>query len=295
MRIIGGGTTGALAVAQVENGLVTNVAILNPGSGYTNTPVIVIAPPFIPQPRMSITALSQLSFSNLAVGANYQLQSFNGGNLADVGLPFTATNSSFVQMILGTVSTNQYRLAVTPVPRQAQATAQVAGGFVVGATLPSGGSGYITAPVVSILGAGSNATAIAYVNGGSVTNITITSPGIGYVNGSTIVIAPPQAMVIWPNTVSQVVKLDVGSFPLGSLSPYDNCQLEFMPVGNGTWANVGSVFVPTSATHTLYIPVTGNTGFFRIVHLPNGQPKGWVTIDRVRSGPSPFPALTFRQ
>src|ERR1019366_1926388 len=109
----------------------------------------------------------------------------------------------------------------------ASATAQVANGFVVGASVADGGSGYTTNPAVviyGILGAGSNATATAYVSGGSVTNITIGNPGIGYINGATIIIEPPPATILWPNDVAQTMKLD-----LGSLSPYDNYQLEFGP------------------------------------------------------------------
>ncbi len=146
VRIIGGGGNGAQASAVVSNGLVVAVNILNPGNSYTNTPLIVIAPPFIEQPTMRITAMSQLSFSNLTVGTNYQLQSFDNGILSNVGAPFAATNSIFTQLVSGNASTSGYRLAATPVPSQALATAQVVGGFVVGFSVTSGGSGYLPPP-----------------------------------------------------------------------------------------------------------------------------------------------------
>jgi hypothetical protein len=245
--------------------LVTAVNVLNPGSGYTNTPVVVIAPPFIPKPQLGIAALSQLSFTNLTVGTNYQLQSIVRGSLNNVGLPFTATSSAYTTLVTGNAPADGYRLAATPVPAQAKATAQVAGGFVVGATVTDGGSGYTTNPAVTFVanGAGSNATANAYVSAGSVTNVLITSPGIGYVNGATIVIAPPPAIILWPYSVSQVMELD-----LSSLSPYDNYQLKFAPLANGTWSNLGDVFIPTTSVNTQYINVTGNVGFFRALRLP---------------------------
>jgi hypothetical protein len=264
VRIIGGGGSGAQAVAVVSNGVVIAVNVLDAGYGYTNTPVIVIAPPFIPQPTMGIAAMSLLSFTNLAVGTNYQLQFFSGSTWANMGAAFTAASPTFTQYVSGTAGPNGYRLATTPVPSQAYATAQVVNGFVVGATVTSGGSGYSTSPVVTILsnGGGSNATAIATVSGGAVTGITITSAGIGYTNTPTIIIAPPPATALWPN-VTQVMELD-----FGSLSPYDNYQLEFTPVAGGAWSNLGIPFTPTSTTSTQYVNVSGNAGFFRVRYVP---------------------------
>jgi hypothetical protein len=78
VKIIGGGGSGAQAVAVVSNGMVVAVNVLDAGYGYTNLPVIVIEPPFIAQPMMGIAAMSLLSFTNLALGTNYQFQSFLG-------------------------------------------------------------------------------------------------------------------------------------------------------------------------------------------------------------------------
>jgi hypothetical protein len=270
VRIIGGGGSGAEAVAVVSNEVVTAVSIVDPGSGFTNTPVIVIAPPFIPQPTMAIEAMSLLSFTNLAVGTNYQLQSLFEGSLTTVGPSFTANSSTFTQLVSGTAWTNSYLLTTTLASTQAQAAAQVVNGFVVGATVTSGGSGYTTNPAVTIVndGAGSNATATATVSGGSVTNITIMDAGGGYTNGATIIIAPPPAKALWPN-VTQVVELNLGSSSfVGSLSPYDNYQLGFTPVVDGAWTNLNTPFTPTSMTYTQYINVTGTAGFFRLMYVP---------------------------
>ncbi len=62
VRIIGGGGSGAQAVAVVSNGVVVAINMINAGSGYTNTPVVVFDPPFIPNPVLSIAPISVSCF-----------------------------------------------------------------------------------------------------------------------------------------------------------------------------------------------------------------------------------------
>ena len=263
VRFIGEGGSGAQAVAVVSNGMVIAVNVVAAGFGYTSTPTVVIEPPFIPPPTMAIGTASLLSFTNLAVGANYQLQFFSGNTWSNLGGAFTAASSSFTQYVLGATGPDAYRLASTPVPAQAYATGQVVNGFVVGATVTSGGSGYTTNPAVSIVGGGgSRATALATVSSGVVIGLIITEAGIGYTNIPIIIIAPPPVNALWP-MVSQAVKLD-----LGSLAPYDNYQLEFSPVLGGAWSNLSSPLTPAATTTTQYINVSGNAGFFRVSYLP---------------------------
>jgi hypothetical protein len=264
VRISGAGGSGARAIAVVSNGVVIAVNILDAGSGYTNKPDILIAPPSIPQPTMDIEVMSLLSFTNLAVGTHYQFQFYSGSTWSNLGAAFTAASSTFTQFVSGTVGRNDYRLATTPVPGQAYATAQVINGFVVGATVTSGGSGYGSNVVVSIVGGGGNgATATATVSGGVVTKITITDAGIGYTSAPTIMIASPSATALGPNEVTQVMGLD-----LGSLLPYQDYQLEFAPVIGGAWTNRGIPFTPTSTADTQYVNVIENTGYFRVRYVP---------------------------
>ena len=79
------------------------------------------------------------------------------------------------------------------VPSTATAIAQVVNGFVVGATITSGGSGYTNNPGVTISGGGgSGANATATIDGnGFVVSIAITATGKGYTSVPTITIAPP--------------------------------------------------------------------------------------------------------
>ncbi|OZI64618.1 phage tail tube protein [Bordetella genomosp. 4] len=65
----------------------------------------------------------------------------------------------------------------------------MATGIVSGITVTNGGSGYTTAPTVTLSGGGgTGATATATVSGGVVTAITVTNPGSGYTSAPTVAI-----------------------------------------------------------------------------------------------------------
>jgi hypothetical protein len=264
VRFIGGGGSGAGAYAVVSNGVVTSIIVTNAGFGYTNAPLVVIDPPFIPNPVLNIAPMSFLSFSNLTVGGAYQLQQSSAWYWTNLPVSFTATNALYTQMIAGMVGSGNYRLALNPVPAQALATPQVVNGFVVGASVTSGGSGYVTSPAVNIVGGhGTNATAVSLISGGVVTNITITSAGIGYTGTPTVEIAPPPAAAIFP-TVQPVMRVD-----FSNLAPYDNYQIQFTPALGGAWVNwAGGLFTPTDVTNSQFLFITNGTGFFRLLYEP---------------------------
>jgi hypothetical protein len=264
VRIIGGGGSGAQAVAVVSNEVVIAVNIMDAGYGYTSTPLIVIEPPFIPNPVLGIAPMSFLAFSNLTLGGVYQLQQRVGWYWSNQPVSFTATNALYTQMVAGVVSSGAYRLALNPVPAQAFATAVVDYGFVVHATVTSGGSGYVTSPAVTIVGGGgTNATAVSQISGGVVTNITITSNGTGYTNTPTVEIAPPPAAAVSP-TVLPVMRVDSAN-----LAPYDNYQIQFKPDLGATWGNWnGGLFSPTGVTNSQYLFITNGVGFFRLQYVP---------------------------
>jgi hypothetical protein len=264
VRFIGGGGGGALAFALLSNGVVTSITVTNAGYGYTNPPLVVIDPPFIPSPVLSIAPMSFLSFSNLTVGGVYQLQQSVAWYWSNQPVSFTATNALYTQMVAGVAGSGDYRLALNPVPTQAFATPQVVDGFVVSATVTSGGSGYITSPAVSIVGGGgSNATAVSQISGGVVTNITLTDAGIGYTNTPTVEIAQPPAATVSP-TVLPVMRLESAN-----LAPYDNYQIQFKAELGTAWGNwIGGLFSPTHVTNSQYVFITNNVGFFRLEYVP---------------------------
>jgi len=221
----------------------------------------------ISNPVLDMTPMSFLTFSNLALGGVYQLQQFVEGYFwTNQTVNFTATNSVYSQMVSGVAGSGDYRLALSPVPAQAFAVAQVVNGFVVGATITSGGSSYLTSPAVSIASndGGTNATGVSEISSaGVVTNIVITDAGIGYTNTPTIEIAPPPAAAVSPN-VQLVMQIDSAS-----LAPYDNYQIQFTQALGTPWQNWnGGLFTSTDVTNSQYLFVTNTTGFFRLEYVP---------------------------
>jgi alpha-tubulin suppressor-like RCC1 family protein len=264
VRFIGGGGSGAQGFAVVSNGVVTGITVTDAGSGYISAPVVVIDPPFISQPVLDIAPMSFLSFSNLTVGGTYQLQRSQAWYWTNQPVSFTATSAIYTQMVAGVVGSADYRVALNPVPTQAFATPIAFYGFIVGATVTSGGSGYVTSPTVSIVGGGgTNATAMAQISNGVVTNILITDAGIGYTNSPTIRIAAPPAAAESP-TVLPVMRVDSSQ-----LAPYDNYQIQFTPDLTAAWTNWnGGLFSPTATTNSQYLFITNDVGFFRLLYVP---------------------------
>lgn len=265
VKIVGGGGSGAQAVAVVADGVVTAIDILDAGSDYTNQPLIVIDPPFIPNPVLAVVPTSLLTFSNLTVGDAYQLQEMTEGYYWTNGpVSFTATASVYSQAIPSPMDNGPYRLAAEPVPTQAFAVPEVDYDFVVYADITNGGSGYVTNPAVSIVGGGgSGATAISQISAGVVTNIIITDAGFGYTNTPVIQIAPPPVVGISP-TVQAVIRLDSAD-----LASYDNYQIQYKTSLIAPWTNwSGGLFIPTDVSNSQYLTVTNAAAFFRVEHLP---------------------------
>jgi hypothetical protein len=70
---------------------------------------------------------------------------------------------------------------------------QIVNGFVVGATITSNGSGYITAPAVVLnnTGGGAGAVITANISGGHVVSLSVLNAGFGYSPATTLAIDPP--------------------------------------------------------------------------------------------------------
>ena len=264
IRFIGGGGSGAAGFAVVNNGVVVSITMTNAGSGYTNAPLVLIGPPIIPNPVLGIAPMSFLSFSNLTVGGVYQLQKSFQWYWTNQSGSFMASNALYTQMVAGAVGSGNYRLALNPAPTQAFATAQVVDGFVVAATVTSGGSGYVTSPAVTIVGRSvTGAGAYSSISGGVVTSITITNAGYGYTNTVTIQIAPPPAAAVSP-TVFPVMRVDSAN-----LAPYYNYQIQFKSDITAPWINWdGGLFSPTDITNSQFIFITNSAGLFRVQYVP---------------------------
>ena len=102
--IQGGGGSGAVAEAVVNNGFVVAINIVDSGCCYTNAPRIAIAsPPFVPTLNISVSRVKVTQ--NVVLGKNYVLES--SSNLIDwtsTGQPFTAMDETI---------TNEFEIGVT--------------------------------------------------------------------------------------------------------------------------------------------------------------------------------------
>ena len=265
IRLIGGGGNGAQAFAVVSNDVVVAINVINAGFGYTNTPQVVIDPPYIFNPTLGIAPMSFLTFSNVTVGGNYQLQQFQSYYWTNQSASFTASNVVYTQMVSGVAGNADYRLALAPPPAQAFATPHVVNGFVVGTTVTAGGSGYVTAPTVNIIAdVGTNATAMANINGGVITSITIINAGMGYTNQVAIQIDPPPAAAVYSSSVQPVMRVDSAN-----LAPYENYQIQFEPTITGPWGNwIGGLFNSIDITNSQYLFITNGIGYFRVQNVP---------------------------
>ena len=264
IRFIGIGS-GAQAVAVVSNSIVTAINILNTGSGYdTNSTLVFIDAPVFYNPVLGIAPQSFLTFSNLTPGGAYQLQQDVNGIWTSQLQSLTATGTVYQQMFAGTVGNGSYRLVSYPIPVQAQALAQVINGFVVGAYISSTGSGYVTNPIVTVVGGGgSNATLVAQVSNGRVTKVTAIDAGSGYTTQPTIQIAPPP-IPAFPPQVQRMVAIN-SSF----LVPYVNYQLQVAAGLGAGWTPVaGGTFLATNAANTQLYGMTNGACLFRLQSLP---------------------------
>ena len=125
VRIIGGGGSGAQAVAVVSNGVVTAVNVQVAGAGYTNNPIIVISPPFIPHPTMSgnvylsgpfVTTVLELDLGNLSPYDNYQFEftPVAGGAWSNFGTPFSPTATTATEYVPASGNTGFFRVKYVP-------------------------------------------------------------------------------------------------------------------------------------------------------------------------------------
>jgi hypothetical protein len=79
----------------------------------------------------------------------------------------------------------------------AGAYAQILSGFVFGAVVTNGGSGYTVAPQVQFIGGGgSGAAGYATVSNGMVAAITVTNAGSGYTSLTAVQIDPPNGLLV---------------------------------------------------------------------------------------------------
>jgi hypothetical protein len=167
-------------------------------TGYLDQPVVHMGALYVPVHGSGIwRRQTDLSWSKVLTNASWCVPYV-------VGSSFVVCTSEGLFQLMDGVASN---------PRMATGMAQVVNGFVVGASVTDGGSGYTNAPVVTISGGGgTGATARATVVNGAVTAITIQNPGSGYSSVPTLTIAPPP----FPPRKATAIAQIVNGFVVGS-------------------------------------------------------------------------------
>jgi hypothetical protein len=114
VTITGGGGSGATATAQISKGIVTGFTITNAGIGYTSAPTVTIeSPPFLP--KLSI-ATSRVGVTMQVVpGKRYELESSNDlPNFGPVGAPFVANKDTISQEFIVSETGQFFRIVEVP-------------------------------------------------------------------------------------------------------------------------------------------------------------------------------------
>jgi hypothetical protein len=177
------------------------------------------------------------------------------GLVTDSGTNFTGTGQFEFALVTSTnTSITATATANTP-----------SGGYITGYSIVSGGSGYVTAPTVTITGGGgSGATASATVSGGVVTAVNVTDPGNGgagaYTSTPTVTIAPPPANILYTTYWSNDGTSVAGSEPASAISLAVTGGLFTAMPGNTNLANMTAIPVAVFSEPNLQLRIWFNDG-----------------------------------
>ena len=202
LTMVGVGST-ATAVASAFNGGVRFIDVINRGSGYTTSPNVAISS----SPLLGGSAVGIASM----IGGIVDICEPDGNLLRVQAVPLVRSGYGYTTppkvMFSGGKGVG------------AAATAVIENGVVGIITVTSGGSGYATAPEVTLNTAviGHTAKAIAIINNGSVSEIRILDGGKGYNYSPTFIqpivtIEPPSMVGVGTYTNNEIVVGSATSF-----------------------------------------------------------------------------------
>lgn len=190
----------------------------------------------------------------------------------------------------------QFKFALvtsTNASRQAAATANLTGGFVTSITVVNGGSGYATAPAVTLTGGGgSGAAATASVSGGVVTSITVNNAGSGYTSPPTVFIAPPPPSLTYTTYWSNDGTSANGSEPAAAIGVTVNNGLFVVALGDTTVLNMASISALLFTQPNLQLRIWFSDGVSGFAALNPAQNLTAAPYAVVASGVSGLPGLS---
>jgi hypothetical protein len=162
---------------------------------------------------------------------------------------------------------------------QAAATANLSGQFVTSYNLSSGGSGYVTAPSVTISGGGgSGAAATASISGGVVTALNPLNAGSNYTSAPIVTISPPPANITYTTFWSNDGSSSGGSEPAAGVGVPVTNGLFTVPLGDTAIANMTPINAAIFAQPNLQLRIWFNDGV-----------NGWAALNPVQNlTPAPY-------
>lgn len=189
LTLVGTATT-ASAITGIVNGGVRKITLTNRGSGYTLSPRVAISS--APFGGLTATGIATM-ISGLIDCNGVTSDKIQGVELINPGYGYTiAPGVAFIGG--GGVG--------------AAATTEIADGMIGIITITNGGSGYASAPLVTISspGIGTTATAVSIINSaGIVTSIRVVDAGVGYTFAPTITIGSPETGNIGSYILNEIV------------------------------------------------------------------------------------------
>lgn len=204
-------TSTNLTISGVTPGNLGNYAMVVTGSGTSITSsvaVLTVVPAIITQQPQSLTVK-------------------------------TSDNATFSVTASGLSLNYQWYFINTNLQTVAGAVAQIYNGFVYGANVTNGGSGYTTAPQVQFSGGGgAGAAASAVVSNGMVAAVNVSSTGLGYTNPPAIQIDPPNGLLIGQTAstlnLSGINLTNVGAYFVVISNNYGcvTSSLAYLSIGN---------------------------------------------------------------
>lgn len=228
----------ASAMAQVVNGFVVGISLIDGGFGYDRAPSILLV-------------------DGGGTGAR-ATAIMSGSSLIDIRIDDPGQGYSQAPMVV-----------VSPPPREAlpaTVAAQVVNGFIVGFTVVNGGRGYDQSPIVSIIDTlGAGAVAFATVSHGSVTAVTVAKTGSGYSLSPTVNVilptTPPRQLTVQRTASPGRIEISANVTP-------GNGYLWIRSADLRQWRSVDSPFVANSELVTLQLPGTNRCDLFQLVPRP---------------------------
>jgi len=269
------GGQGARYEVTAAGGLITDLKLLDPGSGYTNRPTTLVGG----SGSGAVLTFSDQEYQVVGVavvepGTGYTGTSvtpnFSGG--AGSGAAATGILGGVVGSITVTAPGQRYNPATTVVTLTSTASGGGASasavtvdglGAVRAINLAAAGTGYVAPPTVTIVdasGVGYGATAVATMSGDGIIGFDITSAGYGYNPATTRVVITPvgTGATAEANLTGGVLSIDV----LQSGSGYDTIPpvvTVVAPAAGGQAATATAVVDPSTGSIIKF--VITNPGF----------------------------------